>query len=107
MSSISHLFAPIMVIGTIMALIFAAGALWNSISRRRLLMEAELDEAEDEIKFTPPPTTPVSPPVSMSPTPARPEPEAKKSGALFRQIGTAGVVQTKSVAGDRDLYVWE
>lgn len=105
MNSISHLFAPIMVIGTIMALIFAAGALWNSISRRRLLMEAERDEAEDDIKFTPPPSSPLKPPTEVSVPP--PEPEKKKSGALFRQIGTAGVVQAKSAAGEHDLYVWE
>ena len=98
-----------MVIGTIMALIFAAGALWNSISRRRLLMEAEMDEEEDDIKFTPPPPTPATPaPAAPAPTPEPPpEPEPKKTGALFRQIGTAGVVQTKAATDGHDLYVWE
>lgn len=104
MSSISHLFAPIMVIGTIMALIFAAGALWNSISRRQLLIEAERDEEEDEIKFTPPPPTPTSAPVSAPPSP---KPEEKPSGSLFRQIGPAGVVQSKSSVDENELYVWE
>ncbi len=101
MDNISNLFAPIMVIGTIMALIFAAGALWNSIARRRLLEQADRDaDGEERIKFKP-----------MPDAPAKHEKKAPTSTSsetpLFRQIGPTGMAKDEPASEENGLYVWE
>jgi hypothetical protein len=105
LENIDHLFAPIMVIGTIMALIFAAGAMWNSIARRRLQTFADELETEEELTFRPPPETPRKV-VEQEPSP---EDETKTTNTkpIFRQIGAAGQVQQRTIIDENELYVWE
>lgn len=97
------------IIATILAMIFAAGALWNSITRRRHLEALQRSEKpeEDRISFRPPEAVwsgpshaadkGVSPPVASSPY-------------LFRQIRPGGEIDDPVPDGrgsDEDLYVWE
>ena len=100
MDGIANLFAPIMVIGTIMALIFATGALWNSISRRRLYVQSQLAEEEEKIVFRPPTEQTVE---QVKETPPPPEPAT----AVFRQMGPTGKLSDDPVDEEDDLYVWE
>ncbi len=105
MDDITHLFAPIMVIGTILALIFAGGALWNSISRRRILSQSAMaDEKEERIFFKP---IPSSAPASQQEKPDNAAPDGTLP-PLFRQMGASGVLSSEESADEEeDLYVWE
>lgn len=94
-----------MVIGTIMALIFAAGAMWNSIARRRLQMVADDQETEEELTFRPPPETPRQI-LEQEPSPEE-KPIKTNPKPIFRQIGAAGKVQQRAITDENELYVWE
>lgn len=93
-----------MVIGTILALIFAGGALWNSISRRRILNQSALaEEKEERIFFKPIPSSAAS----QQEKPENASPEGPLP-PLFRQIGSSGVLSSEESADEEeDLYVWE
>ncbi len=111
MNALANLIAPIMVIGTILALIFAMAALWNSMHRRRIIAAAQ-EENDQPFSFRPPPEQPVDEP--PKPAPAKPtavKPPTDKPAAagepLFRQITRAGGVPEHPVEPEGDLYVWE
>lgn len=106
MESMSSLFTPIMVIGTILAMIFAAGAFWNSLARRRSLEQAEPAAAEEKIVFKPMPTSPPSPSAPSAASAPPPKPTAEP---LFRQVRPSGVVESSNVQADDEdeMYVWE
>lgn len=105
----SEYFGPIMVIGSILAAIFASGAIWNSIVRRRLLRAHLIEEEAEQMTFSPPPTvpmalpTPIAPPTPAPEEPARPAPVT----SLFRQIGPTGDIPESSIQDKEELYVWE
>ncbi len=107
MDALSNLIAPIMVIGTILAIIFALAALWNSVNRRKIIAAAQSEE--ETLTFRPPPAEPIpeKPPVA----PPKPTPESKPAaatgGSLFRQVTRAGGVPEDPVEPKGDLYVWE
>ncbi|MCC5844506.1 MAG: hypothetical protein JJU05_09665 [Verrucomicrobia bacterium] len=106
------------VIATILSMIFAAAAMWNSIARRRHEARmAELQEPETEkLKFRPAPSSPA---VSTHPNntsrhshphaPPKPSPPAAEPGppSLFRQIRPTGEVEDEQYPEDEDMYVWE
>jgi hypothetical protein len=92
------------VIATILSMIFAAGALWNSIARRR--HEARIAKAmqppEEMIKFKPMPSTApaASPAITRQPRQSTPP-------QLFRQIRPTGEIEDEVFQEDEDMYVWE
>lgn len=116
MNALANLIAPIMVIGTILALIFAMAALWNSMHRRRIIAAAQ-EENDEPFSFRPPPEQPVNEtptPSPATPTAAKPaavKPSTDKPAAtgepLFRQITRAGGIPEHPVEPEGDLYVWE
>lgn len=107
MDALSNLIAPIMVIGTILAIIFALAALWNSVNRRKIIAAAQSEE--ESITFRPPPADPVPDKSEATPRTAtpKPAPAASKGGSLFRQVTRAGGMAEDPVEPEGDLYVWE
>ncbi len=102
------IFTPIMVIGTILALIFAAGALWNSLARRKHLALTDPDtEKEERIVFKPmPDAPPTETDVDDAPAPKSKAPHAHTP--LFRQVRPTGVVESgRAEPDEEELYVWE
>lgn len=112
------------VIATILSMIFAAAALWNSIARRRheARMARLLEPEPEKIKFKPAPSTPAvsTHPHAPSRTNAHPHhgpprsaaksPEPPPSAApapLFRQVRPTGEVEDEAYPEDDDMYVWE
>ncbi len=97
-------FTPIMVIGAVLSTIFAAGALWNSLSRRKIEARSETSKhKEEKIVFKPMPSSApardsAAGGASADRTPAQP---------LFRQIRPTGAVETETDRDDDDAYVWE
>ncbi len=104
----SEIFTPIMVIGTILALIFAAGALWTSLSRHRAASSAKAASDEDRIVFKPMPS--VAPEINADAAPDENATDKSASNAppLFRQVRPPG---NGAPANDRlgveDVYAWE
>ncbi len=107
------------VIATILSMIFAAAALWNSMARRRHEARmAQLKEPEPEkIKFRPAPSSPVAsthPNTSRHTHPHAPSRAAASAPetdtptpSLFRQVRPTGEVEHEQFPEDEDMYVWE
>lgn len=106
------------VIATILSMIFAAAALWNSIARRRHEAQMARRDAEETEKFSFKPM-PSGPAISSQPIPSRSthpsaHPGRKAAPAagtppvpLFRQIRPTGEVEAEKHPEDEDMYVWE
>lgn len=106
MESLSVYFGPIMVIGSILAAIFGAGAFWNSIMRKRLIKTHRLEE--DEMTFRPPTPEEMAAPPAPAVLPASaPLVPSAPAVSLFRQIGPTGIAPDASAKSKEDLYVWE
>lgn len=98
------------VIATVLALIFAAGAIWNSIVRRRhadeLARRNQPEEEEERIVFRPMPDAPAS---SQSPTRSTQPSPAAPSSQLFRKVRLGSEVEEPVLEPHREgvTYVWE
>ena len=106
MENLSVYFGPIMVIGSILAAIFGAGALWNSIMRKRLIRTHQLED--DEMTFRPPtPEEIAAPPAPATPPASTPLVPPAPAVSLFRQIGPTGITPDAPAKSKEALYVWE
>ncbi len=108
MNEMPQLFTPVMVIGSILSLIFAAGALWNSISRKRhLAMLEQAENKEEKIVFKPMPAN--APPRETASGTGTGSGAARRTASqqLFRQIRPTGAVESEVVRRDEDPFVWE
>lgn len=103
------------VIATILSMIFAAAAMWNSMARRRheAVMARQQEPEPEKFAFRPPPQAPSAtqhPAVSTHPhapsKKAPPEP-APQTPSLFRQVRPSGDVEENAFPEDEELYVWE
>ena len=104
----SEIFTPIMVIGTILALIFAAGALWTSLSRHRAASNAKAASDEDRIVFKPMPS--VAPEINADAASDDPPAENRVANTppLFRQVRPPGNrAPLNDRPGEEDAYAWE
>jgi len=106
------------VIATVLSMIFAAAALWNSIARRRHEAQMALRNEPETEKFSFKPM-PSSPAISNHPNASRhshaPNPARKPAldaaptppAPLFRQIRPTGEIEDEQHPEDEDMYVWE
>lgn len=116
MDDLAQLVTPMMVIASVLSLIFAAGAMWNSIARKRHLAALEKAEKQEEkIVFKPLPSHPAvveaghghghahhtSPASGTSPG------RKTSSHSLFRQVQPSGTVESETNRPGNDPYVWE
>lgn len=99
------------VIATILSVIFALAAYWNS--RQRALHHDRLEKErkpQESLHFRPPPATPLAttPPAkpSLRQTARDPAPSPDKP-LLFRQIRPTGEFESDDTDEQDDLYVWE
>lgn len=108
MNEMPPLFTPVMVIGSILSLIFAAGALWNSISRKRhQAMLEHAENKEEKIVFKPMPANAPSRETSSAAASTSGKARQTASQQLFRQIRPTGAVESEVVRRDEDPFVWE
>ena len=106
------------VIATILSMIFAAAALWNSVVRRRheAEMAKRLEPEKEKIKFKPAPASPlvsshphasVHSSVHATSRNSDPSPQKSTPPQLFRQVRPSGEVEDEVFQEDEDMYVWE
>lgn len=88
------------VIATILSVVFAVAAFWNSHIRRkhmeRLSKQTE-QNAMPHVNFKPVPAN----------TPPPPKPLEDKSAPIFRQFGPHGDLVASQPEEDNNQYVWE
>lgn len=107
------------VIATVLSMIFAAAALWNSIARRRheAAMALRNEPEAEKFSFKPMPSTPAATrhPNASRHAGSHPQSPAKKADPpaestaplLFRQIRATGDIEEEHYPEDEDMYVWE
>ncbi len=98
------------VIATILSVIFALAALWNSRQRQMHVRQMEMEnKKEEKMHFRPPPSSPIAsahPGVSSLRQTTREKISAEKA-VLFRQIRPTGEVESEVIDNEEELYVWE
>jgi len=98
------------VIATILSVIFALAALWNSRQRKLHLRQMEQEnKKEEKMHFRPPPSSPIAsahPSVSSLRHSGQDKTASEKS-VLFRQIRPTGEVESEIIDSGEELYVWE